>query len=108
MEGYVLAEARGLFGVNQAAGGQVIQANIATLSINSLGTRVRGPVLSQAVAFPSRSISRLYRGISLDVMSSGVLAGAKGVFQINQSAGSANVISNVFSFSLLGAGALSK
>jgi len=85
------SDIKGIFSINQASGSGNAEANLVFISI---GEKINTSALSQNVAkIKNKS---LYSGEFSDIISNLAFSGARGVVQVNQSAGIGNGIANTF------------
>jgi hypothetical protein len=80
---------KGIFSINQASGSGNAEANLVSISV---GKRLNTSTLGQNVA--KLEENSLYSGEFSDIISDSAFSGAKGLVQINQSAGIGNGIAN--------------
>ncbi|GAC1541354.1 MAG: hypothetical protein NVS3B16_04730 [Vulcanimicrobiaceae bacterium] len=90
--------ATGIVRINQAAGVGNMQSNVAIFRVVPLSDGRLDSVTTKTAA-PDAKIANL-RSRGEVVVSSGVLAGAGGLIQVNQSAGNGNASSNVFTLTI--------
>ncbi len=90
---------KGIFSVNQASGSGSAEANLVFFSTEE---KVNTSTLDQNVAKIKNN--SLYHGEFLDIISDSAFSGAKGIVQVNQSAGVGNAIANAFHLNLNEAG----
>jgi len=89
------SEIKGIFSINQASGSGSAEANLVFISI---GEKINTSALSQNVAKIKDGF--LYSGEFYDIISDLAFSGAKGVVQVNQSAGGGNALANTFYLNL--------
>ncbi len=94
LEGLAFSTATGLVRINQSAGIGNQQTNVAIIRLGRLSDAQLDTIVTQAVD-PASKIATL-RSHDRIVVSSGALAGARGLIQINESAGNGNASSNTF------------
>lgn len=82
---------KGICSINQASGSGDAEANLVSISI---GKKLNTSALSQNVA--KLENNSLYSGEFSDIISDLAFSGAKGLVQVNQSAGIGNGIANTF------------
>ena len=85
------SDIKGIFSINQASGSGSAEANLVSISI---GEKINTSALSQNVA--KIKDKSLYSGEFSDIISNLAFSGARGLVQVNQSAGIGNGIANTF------------
>ncbi|MBO8144409.1 MAG: hypothetical protein H0Z16_07515 [Thermodesulfobacterium sp.] len=85
------SDIKGIFSINQASGSGNAEANLVSISV---GKKINTSDLGQNVAkIKNKS---LYSGEFSDIISDSAFSGARGLVQVNQSAGIGNGIANNF------------
>ncbi len=89
--GNAFSHIKGVFSINQASGSGSAEANFVSISI---GKKLENLVLAQTVAKVKNQDQ--YSGEFLDIICRSAFFEAKGVVQVNQSAGGGNALANTF------------
>lgn len=100
IESRAFVNATGLILVNQASGQANVQANTVAIALGIDGEALTENLLAQAVAPADRGSDLSTRGSQKISVDETAFKGARGIVQLNQSAGSGNAMLNSFTLRL--------
>ncbi|GAC1624805.1 MAG: hypothetical protein NVS4B5_16800 [Vulcanimicrobiaceae bacterium] len=98
LDGAAFADTSGFIRINQTAGVGNVQSNVAIVGLGRVSDARLDTIVTQTID-PTSKIADL-RSHGRVVVSSNALAGARGLIQINESAGNGNASSNAFSLTV--------